>query len=186
MELDEKKETVASAAADSSEEEEPAVAITKASENGEEVKNGHADLSSSADESEKEKKNGEVGSDEHEDEEPTKEAEAEKPGKKSKSKAKPKAKAKAKAEPTVKKPREKKVAAPRKDFDSALVGALDASLAEQVKHDGLRRERKQVQHFVSDTAPKEPKAIVIVEGRGIKISEIPYAADQIQVSKIIN
>jgi hypothetical protein len=165
---------------DLSSEDEPTVA--KLSENGDVgKKNGSASVEShsSADELDnKDKSEAEDEGDEGSLKEEAKEAKAE-----------PKAKDETEPEPPGRKrgrgPKAKLTsAAAGTDFDSSLVGALDTSLAEQVKSDGLRRERKQVQHFSVETTPREHKAIVIVSGSGTKLNEIPFIADQIQVCTI--
>jgi hypothetical protein len=76
-------------------------------------------------------------------------------------------------------PRERK---PKISGDAAI-GELDNSVAEQVKSDGLRRERKQVERFVPVVTPgRDTKAGVVEEGRGTKLGDMEYTTTMINVS----
>lgn len=68
-------------------------------------------------------------------------------------------------------------------FSNSGPDSVDANAAERIKSTTLRRQRKQVERFViAPPTTSRDKSIVIPEGAGTKLQDIPYVAEQINVS----
>ncbi len=72
-----------------------------------------------------------------------------------------------------------------RQFINSGPDSVDANAAERIKSTTLRRQRKQVERFViAPPTTSRDKSIVIPEGAGTKLQDIPYVAEQINVSHL--
>lgn len=69
---------------------------------------------------------------------------------------------------------------PEVDLESALIGVLDASVAEQVKAESGRRKRKQVERY-TEPIKKKSSVSVITPEPVTKLEENPPSDDQLEV-----
>lgn len=70
-------------------------------------------------------------------------------------------------------------------FSTSGPDSVDANAAERIKSTTLRRQRKQVERFaIAPPTTSRDKSIVIPEGAGTKLQDIPYVAEQINVSSL--